>query len=68
MRNLEDVDLVLRQRDATYVFLNEGGSLTIKQKRWPDDDVIVVIPIKDIPAVIKAMREVKRDAKEMGVA
>ena len=67
MKNLEDIDLVLQHRDATYVFLNEAGSLTIKQSRWPDDDVLVVIPIRDISAVIKSMRAVARDAKEMGL-
>jgi hypothetical protein len=45
----------------TYVFPNQGGSITIKQRCWPDEDQMVSIPVHYVELMIKALRLAKAD-------
>lgn len=50
----------IEHQDETEIFINQHGAISITQKTWGDDQIIVIQP-ENIDKVIKALREVKRD-------
>jgi hypothetical protein len=42
-----DPDVVLRRRYATAIYINADGDITLRQERWPDEDVCIVVPVED---------------------
>lgn len=52
----------IEHQDETEIFINEGGAICIIQKRWSDDQIIVIQP-ENINKFIKALREAKKDLK-----
>lgn len=51
--------------EALEVFVNEGGSVTMKQDdAMGDDPSLIIIPLEHIEAVIKALRAAKREAQD----
>lgn len=46
------------------VFVNEGGSITIKQTGIQDESIVVLEP-SHVPAVCAALRKAAKDAKEL---
>lgn len=57
----DDEEVVFNASYETRIFPNANGSITIKQILWPDDDVMVVIPIEQVNRVCRALRNAKRD-------
>jgi hypothetical protein len=45
----------------THVFANVNGDVTIQQKCWPDDDVLIVIPFEQISKIVRALQRAKKD-------
>src|SRR5688500_9626543 len=41
-----DPDVVLRRRYATAIYINADGDITLRQERWPDEDVCIVVPVE----------------------
>ena len=56
------MSVVIPEVGKTEVFANDAGSISIRQTSWPDDPVIVVIPVQFVDAVVDALRAAKEDA------
>jgi|GEM_PF-3706369 len=52
----------IEHQDETEIFINKHGAISIIQKTWGDDQIIVIQP-ENIDKVIKALREAKKDLK-----
>lgn len=52
----------IEHQDETEIFINQHGAISIIQKTWGDDQMIVIQP-ENINKVIKALREAKKDLK-----
>jgi hypothetical protein len=39
----DDNDVVLRSQPETAIYFNPHGAIVIRQRSWPDDDMVVVI-------------------------
>lgn len=51
--------------DAVEVFVNESGSITIRQEnRMGEDDALVVIPVDRVRDLCRALRQAEQDAKQ----
>jgi hypothetical protein len=61
--NEEDAVVVQRQ-DALAVYANPDGNLVVRQQRWPDEDVFIVINRQQVRRVIEAMERVLKEASE----
>lgn len=55
----------IEHQDETEIFINQGNSITIKQKQWPEDDAIITIQIYHIDAVIAELKNLKKELKEL---
>ena len=55
-----DGSMVFPNSYATVVYQNLSGDVVIRQQNPLDDDSIIVIPAKNVGAVIAAMRRAKR--------
>lgn len=52
----------IEHQDETEIFINKHGAISIIQKTWGDDQIIVIQP-EHIDKLIKALREAKKDLK-----
>lgn len=51
-------NIIVPAVDAIAVYTNEDGNIVIRQQNpMGDDDYFVVIPLNNVPAVIKAVEE-----------
>lgn len=48
------------------VFVNEGGRVTIRQES-PNDAALVIVPLEQLPALIKALKDTRRFMLENGI-
>ena len=47
------------------IFLNENGTITLKQEDPSSgQDALVIIPVLHVTAVIKALRQIAKEARE----
>ncbi len=63
-RQPDDRDMVLPEQRQTFIYLNEGGTISIKQSCWPDDDSIITIAIQFVPNVIDALQRIYNEETE----
>ena len=49
----------------TEIFINQGGSITIKQKQWPEDHAIITNQLHHIDMVITELKLLKKELKEI---
>lgn len=57
--------LVFPTTEALEIFLNEEGSITMRQDdAMGGDPSLIVIPLEHIEAVVKALRMAKRGAQD----
>lgn len=52
------------RQDETEIFINEGGSITIKQNAWPEDDQLIVISYEYLTQVINELKSLRADLRE----
>ena len=55
----------IEHQDETEIFINQGGSITIKQNQWPEDDAIITIQLHHIDMVISELKLLKKELKEI---
>lgn len=56
------MSIIVEQVDQIEVFVNEAGSISIRQESWIEPAAIVVIPVQFIDAVVDALRDAKEEA------
>jgi hypothetical protein len=52
-----DSDILIRMQPLTAVYLNVDGAVIIRQLHYPDDDSVVVITGRNLPALIARLQE-----------
>ena len=56
---------VFPSTDGLEVFVNEGGSITMKQVDASRmDEAIIIIPLQHVTATCKALRQAAKEARE----
>lgn len=53
---------VIQSVAETEVFVNESGSISIRQTDWPNEPALIVIPVQFIDVIVDALREAKEEA------
>lgn len=51
-----DDEVVIRHQHQTAVFVNDEGSVVIRQWQWPQDDQAVIITAKNLPVLIARLQ------------
>ena len=57
------MSIVFERVDRTEVFVNESGSITIRQDK-PGGDAIVCVPVELVEKLVDALRSAKEEAIE----
>ena len=57
------MSIVFERVDRTEVFVNESGSITIRQDK-PGGDAIVCVPVELVEKLVGALRSAKEEAIE----
>lgn len=55
---------VFESVEAVDVYVNDAGTVTIRQESFADDDAIVAIPPSLIPVLINALKAAAKEALE----
>ena len=53
----------IEQQFETEIFINQGGSITIKQNQWPDEDQIITIQLCNVDLIINGLKKAKAELK-----
>ena len=55
------MSVVIPEVGKTEVFANEAGTVTIRQSSWPEDPVMITIPVQFVDMIVDALREAKEE-------
>jgi hypothetical protein len=50
-------NIVLESQERTAIYFNGSGGLVVRQYRWPDDDVYIVICKNNIPEFLDKLTD-----------
>lgn len=53
----------IQARDGIEVFVNQGGTISIKQDNMLDDEEIVIVHPDDVDRLIEFLRDAKEEAR-----
>lgn len=58
---MEEGSFVVKRQNAIEVFINDGGTITIRQINWPDDDSFVSVGAENATALANALIDARNE-------
>ena len=56
--------IAVKRQDAIAVYTNPNNDIVIREQRWPDDDIWIVISRRNVRSVIEAIERAFRESSE----